>query len=68
MNTLNKLFSLSIVLVLTSNAFSQATKRAFLMGIGDYPQNTSLNQTQTDLSSLNDLKILHVLSKVFKMK
>ncbi len=60
MSTLNKLFSLSIVLVLTSNAFSQATKRAFLMGIGDYPENTSLNQTQTDLSSLNDLKILHV--------
>ena len=60
MNTLIRIKSLWIALMLVSAVFSQSTNRALLMGIGDYPENPSLNQTWPDLSSMNDLKILQV--------
>ncbi len=60
MNTLIRIKSLWIALMLVSALFSQSTNRALLMGIGDYPENPSLNKTWQDLSSMNDLKMLHV--------
>jgi len=55
---INRLF-LILTLLFSSFVYSQSNKRALIITIGNYPNNSELNQTWADLASNNDKQLVY---------
>lgn len=52
-------FVLILTLLFSCFAYSQSNKRALIITIGNYPNNSELNQTWADLASNNDKQLVY---------